>query len=316
LSPEMNDHLVLSYVDYFTDIKYTSAIYSTTYEGIGSFSGGIQYMHYGTFQEADVTGTITNEFNAEDVIINLGWGRKYIPKINTAKGPIALDSMFYIGANVKLIYSRYHLDYTSFGAAVDLAATYHNRDKNLTIAALVKNMGRQFKTYTYKNKEPIPFEVQLGISHKLKHAPFRLMANFENLQIWDLTYTDPAAQTENSLDTAVNDSSTLYVIGRKLGGFGDKFMRHTLLGVEVIIAESFQIRFGYNYRRRKELALSTRKALTGFSIGVGVRISKFHISYARSSYHVAGATNHFTIRTNLSDFHFKKNQMLPDESIN
>ena len=40
----------------------------------------------------------------------------------------------------------------------------------------------------------------------------------------------------------------------------------------------------------------------GFSWGFGIRISKFHLNYGRASYHLAGASNHFSITTDLSSF--------------
>jgi len=42
--------------------------------------------------------------------------------------------------------------------------------------------------------------------------------------------------------------------------------------------------------------------LVGFSFGIGMNISKFKIDYGRSSYHLSGQINTFSIRTNLSTF--------------
>src|SRR3972149_2755867 len=122
LNAAMHNHLSLSFADYFSDINYGSAIYSRTYQKYGSFSAGMQYIHYGTFKEADETGRILSEFTADDYTLNLGWGR-------------AIGSMFSIGANLKMIYSSYYLyDYNSFGLAIDLAGTYHNAARQITIA--------------------------------------------------------------------------------------------------------------------------------------------------------------------------------------
>jgi len=35
---------------------------------------------------------------------------------------------------------------------------------------------------------------------------------------------------------------------------------------------------------------------------VGVKISKFNISYSRAFYHLAGGSSHFSISTSLSSF--------------
>jgi hypothetical protein len=50
------------------------------------------------------------------------------------------------------------------------------------------------------------------------------------------------------------------------------------------------------------LGVESRMSTVGLSWGFGFRISKFHISYGRATYHLAGASNHFSISTNFSDF--------------
>ena len=65
------------------------------------------------------------------------------------------------------------------------------------------------------------------------------------------------------------------------------------------------LRFGYNFKRRSELALDNKPGLTGFSWGVGFRVKKLHISYGSARYHLAGSSNHFTITTNLSEYYRK-----------
>jgi len=293
LSGAMDNHLSLSLVDYFSDINYGSVIYSKTYEKYGSFSAGVQYIHYGTFKEADETGKILSEFTADDYTLNIGWGRE-------------IDSMFSIGANLKMIYSSYYLyNYNSFGAALDLAGTYHNAKRQITVAAIVKNAGLQIKAYRKKNREALPFEVQLGLSKKLKHAPFRLSVIARNLQKWNLTYEDPNNLLSSSVPWADKEFK------EKLKVIGEETMRHFVFGGEFLLTKNFNIRFGYNYQRRKELQVATKRGLTGFSWGFGLKVSKFHISYGRASYHLTGGTNHFTITTNLSEFYSRTSARLP-----
>ena len=159
----------------------------------------------------------------------------------------------------------------------------------------------QLVSFTEGNKEPMPFEVQLGLSRKLKHAPFRVMLNFSHLEKWDLTY--PEQTTSNSaINSVPTDTLLIEKIGANVKGFSDKLMRHVNLGTEVLITNNFNIRLGYNYRRRKEMLVSTKKGMAGFSIGIGIKVSKFHFSYGRATYHIAGSPNHISIRTNLNDF--------------
>ncbi|MFH1321122.1 MAG: type IX secretion system protein PorQ [Bacteroidota bacterium] len=291
LDSNMHNHLALNFVDYFSDINYGSVIYSKTYEKYGSFSAGAHYIHYGTFIEADETGRIIKEFTADDYALIIGWGKNVVPKNYSG------NSVFSIGANLKMIFSMLE-QYTSFGAALDLSGTYHNAGRGLTVTTVVKNAGIQLKGYNKKNREPLPFEIQLGISKKLKHAPFRLLVVAQHLEKWDMTYKYPNSSVPD-IDPITNEEI------KEEKRTGDKLMRHFIIGGEFLITKNFHLRAGYNYQRRKELQVSTRTALTGFSGGFSFKVYKFNIGYARASYHLVGGPNYFTITTNLSEFYTK-----------
>ncbi len=285
LNETMHDKVALSYINYIADINYGYASYAKHYDSLGTFAATMQYLSYGKFTETDVTGQQLGEFTAGEYSLTMGYGR-------------AIDTLFSIGANLKMVYSALE-QYNSFGAAVDLSGAYYNDKKNMGIGLVIKNIGYQLKTYTDNNREPLPFEVQMAVSKKLKHAPLRITVVGENLQKWDLTYVDPNAEPE--IDPLTGDE-----IAPETPGFGDKLMRHIVLNGEILITKNFNVRMGYNYRRRQEMKLAGKPGFVGFSYGVGLRISKFHLSYGRSSYNVAGASNHITVSVRLSDFKGKK----------
>lgn len=284
LNPEMNHDLLVNYVNYFTDINYGYAAYATNLNNKGTFSGGIQYINYGKFIAADEKGIVTGEFKAAEYAINLIYAQ-------------AIDSNFRVGVNVKPIISTLE-KYTSLGLVADFGVVY-NKPKSLFTAALViKNLGTQLKTYA-NQKESMPFNIQLGISQKLKHAPFLFSITFDHLEKWDLTYEVPEDESIlNPFPEEENSESNIDKIA-------DQFMRHVLIGVEFNPVNNFYVRAGYNYRRRQEMLIESRTSTIGFSFGFGVKISKFHISYGRATYHLAGASDHFSISTNLDSF--KKN---------
>ena len=288
LDSTMNNCLGLSYINYFADINYGYAGYARHYTGIGSFGVGVQFINYGKFTSADPTGTITGQFKAAEYAFNLGYGKK-------------LDSVLSVGANVKVLYSALEQYYSS-ALAADVGITYQNIPHFFTAALIIKNTGVQLKSYTEGNKEPLPFEVQAGISRKLSKAPFRFSITFQHLEKWDMTYDDPNDPNEkvNAITGEVEHKRS------KTGIFTDKLMRHVVPGVEILISKNIHLRVGYNYQRRQELKLENRPGMTGFSFGLGIKISKFQLSYGRASYHLAGASNHFTISTNLNDFYSRK----------
>lgn len=286
INPEMSNKLGVAYVDFFSDVNYGFATYAKSFKNVGSFAASMKYISYGKFDYATVTGERTGQFNAGETAFNIGWGRQ-------------LDSLFSIGANFKFIYSSLE-SYNSFGIAVDVAGSYISRDRSFTASLIAKNIGRQLTAYEGGNIEPLPFELQIGLAKRLKHLPFRYSILYNNLEKWDLRYDDPAqAQTDPITGEVVEDSG--------IEVFADNFMRHIVIGGELLIGKNISLRGGYNYRRRAEMKVTTKPGTVGFSWGIGIRISKFHFSYARSAYHLVGSPNYITLTTNLSDFFVKKN---------
>jgi len=281
LSPGMHNNLNLNYVNYFAGVNFGYASYGYHKEGIGSFAAGMHYVNYGTFDRTDELGENQGSFRAAEYALNLVYARSLI------------DSILTVGVNMKPIYSSLE-SYSSLGLAFDVGLTYHNPNTFTTIGLVAKNMGLQITSYTGV-REKLPFEIQAGITQGLAHAPFRFSIIYQNLERWDLTY-----EVEDSNDnTSIGDEV-------EVGGFdvfGDKLMRHLVFGVELLLGENFHFDLGYNFKRRQEMKVTARPGTVGFSWGFGFRVSKFHISYGRSSYHLAGGTNHFSLTTNLSDFY-------------
>lgn len=284
LSPGMHNNLNLNYLDYFAGVNVGYASYGYHKQDIGSFAAGMHYVNYGTFDRTDEFGENQGTFRASEYALNLVYSRAII------------DTFLTVGINMKPIYSSFE-GYSSLGLAFDLGAVYHNPRSYTTLGFVAKNMGFQITTYS-GIREKLPFELQLGITQGLAHAPFRFSIIYQNLERWDLTY-----KTEESNDFTSTGQET------EVGGFdvfGDKLMRHLVFGLEFLLGENFHFDLGYNYKRRQEMKLSAKPGMVGFSWGFGFRISKFHIAYGRSSYHLAGGTNHFSLTTNLSSFYRKQ----------
>ena len=223
--------------------------------------------------ELDPLGNNIGSFSAGEYSLVLGTSYK-------------MDSLWSFGANLKTIYANID-NYYSIGVATDFAVTYNKPVKRFVAAAIIKNIGTQLHTFTDGNREKFPFEMQVSISKRPQHAPFRFSLVYENLQKWDLTYVNPNA-------TLVTDPITGEIIEEKKFVFGDQLMRHLVFGTEFLLSENFNFRMGYNYRRRQELKLQDKPAMAGISFGLGIKVKRIDISYARAIYHAAGPANHFT----------------------
>ena len=294
LDSTMTNQLAVNYTKYLPDvnINYGFVSYAKHFNNIGTFDAGIQYVNYGQFRETDATGAQIGTFTASDYAFNLGYG-KVIGKPDSSK-------LLSVGGNLKFIYSDL-FTYTSTGVAADVAANYYNARHNFSASLILRNYGRQLTDYYNGNPEPLPFEVLAGISFKPKHAPFRISLTGTHLQSWDLTYIDPANPplTTDPL-TGQPIKQNQYKI------FGDKLMRHLLFGGEVLLSKNFQIRFGYDYERRQEMMVDSRRGMVGWAFGFGFRIYKFHLSYGHSVYSIAGGSNTFSITTNLNEFYSRR----------
>lgn len=283
ITKEMHNALSLNFVNYFADVNYGVASYSRTYDKVGSFAASMQYVNYGTFIYTDETGLLPDnqsEFSAGEYAFVIGWGRR-------------LDSLFSIGANLKTIYSSFET-YNSLALGVDVSGTYHARS-GFTASLIGRNIGRQLTTFTGSDVEPLPFEIQAALSKKLNHLPFRYSLLLTNLQKWDLTYNDPNDDVYDPFTGEKQEKSSI-------GEFADKAFRHLVIGGEFMPTKNFSIQFGYNYQRRHELKVESRKGTVGLSWGFGFKISKFRFNYARSAYHLTGSPNFLSIAVNLSDF--------------
>lgn len=287
ITDKMNNSLGLSFVDYYSDINYGFAQYGRSFNKLGTFVGTLQFINYGTFTEADAAGVRYGEFTAGEYALNIGWGRWLTPK-------------FSIGSNLKFIYSGLE-SYNSFGLGVDIAGSYHNEESDFTASLIARNIGFQVVPYGNSPREPIPFEIQAGFSKGLKHLPFTFSVLFTHLEKWDLRYDDP--------DNPRGGTDPITGLPNEVSGiekFADNLMRHLVFGGELKLAKVLTLRASYNYLRRQEMKVPSKLSTVGFSWGFGIRISKFHISYARSAYHLVGSPNYFTLTFNLSEFSKKK----------
>jgi hypothetical protein len=266
LDSDMDRSLALNYVNYFAGINYGLAMYSRSLNGAGNIAGGITYLNYGSFTEADASGNTTGSFSASESALSIIYSRE-------------LDSMFNVGINFKPVIS--HLEkYTSLGFAFDLGASWHNRQNLISAGFVIRNLGYQITAYAGEPRGNLPFEVMAGFSARLRHAPFRFSLTIRHLEKYDLTYNYSESEDNQS---------------QPASEFFDNMMRHIIVGTEIIPHKNFYLSLGYNHQRRSELQTDSKVGGTGFSWGFGINASMFNIEFGRASYHLAGSSNHISL---------------------
>jgi hypothetical protein len=276
INPEMDNHLSVNYGNYYGEVTYGTANYAYTYDRhVQTFHVGVNYVSYGNFDGYDELGNSTASFSGSEVAVSFGYAYN-IPYTD-----------IHVGANAKLISSSLET-YTSWGGALDLGGIYIDEDNDINIGLSVRNIGSQFTTYAGMY-EPLPMEVIAGISQEVENVPVRWHLTLENLQQWNIAFSNPNRATED-LDGGVTQEKV---------SFFNNAMRHVIVGAELFPGRSFNVRAGYNFRRAAELGLVDKRTFAGISAGFSVRFNKLRFDYSYSRYTIAATTSLFGMTINL-----------------
>jgi hypothetical protein len=273
---EMNNHLALNYGNYFKEVTYGAASYAYTYDRhLKTFYAGVNYVNYGKFEGYDENGQFTSEFTGSEIAISLGYAYN-IPY-----------TTIHIGANAKLISSTLE-SYSSLGGAVDLGAIFIDERNDVNWGLVIRNIGTQFTSYSGV-KEKLPMEILLGVSQELEHVPIRWHLTLENLQQWNIAFSNPE-RAASSIDGSTTEEKVSFI---------NNALRHVIFGVELFPKKTFNLRLGYNFRRAEELRLLEQRNFSGVSLGFGLKMNKLKFNYSYSRYTLAGNTSLFGLTINF-----------------
>lgn len=249
---------------------------------------GARFINYGSFDAYNSDGESQANVSASEMALSFGTSRELLPHLR-------------LGVQAKPLAS-YMANYSSYALAVDAGLAYDDTAHLVTYAFLLSNMGYQIKTYTKDNQQNMPFDAQLGVTKRLRHAPLRMSVTYRYLQQFDLSYTQ---LKDKSLVQTEEESKDWYMEA------GTNLLRHLTVGAEILLGKKLYFAAGYNFKKSAELALEEGTGGAGLSLGLGVKISKLRISYGRSKYHAAGATNYLTLNANIDDFLTTKHTATP-----
>ena len=282
ISPKFNTTLFVGAADYFAHTGNVSAMYSHTFNKVGSFAMDIRYAGYGEFIRTDEAGYEQGTFSCNDARLTFGWGR-------------ALDSCFSIGANLKLLYSGYEI-YSSFGMAVDVAGSYYNEKNNIAVALLIKNIGGGLKAFSGKKLDWAPFDIQLAFSQRLKFIPIRYHISLHDLYRWKMGYVginDPLIEVDAMSGNPKFPS--------KFNQGVNNFFRHINFGLDIIIGKHLTLFVSYNHDQNRAMRILQKKTMAGFGYGFLIDIKSIQFGFARSHYSVGATPNYFNFSLNIND---------------
>jgi hypothetical protein len=281
LNPLMDKQLSFSHVGYLSDIRQSSISYAHNHDRFGRWGLNLSYLNYGDFVQRDETGLEEGAFTVSDYIVGLTHSS-------------TIDN-FTLGATAKLAVSSM-AGYKSIATLVDLGGVFKHPEQELYVGLAIKNIGYHLRPFDGGEREPLPFDIQLGVTFKPEHMPLRFSVTAHHLYQFDIVYLDP--DQKGVIDAAGNEI-------KPKKSFVDKLGRHFVVGGELMLSKNFHLRAGYNHLRRQELRIDNRSGGAGLSLGALIRIRSFAFDYSRAFYHLAGASNYFTITTDMGSL-FRK----------
>ena len=278
INPDMDNHLALNYGSYHGEVSYGTASYAYTYDRhLQTFQAGINYINYGKFEGYDENGEPTAPFSGSETSLSFGYSYN-IPNSN-----------FFLGANGKLISSSLE-SYSSFGGAIDIGALFIDEKNDVNWAFVIRNVGTQFTTYSGIH-EKLPIEIMAGVSQELENVPIRWHLTADNLQQWNITFSNPNRATSSLDGTSTSEKSSVM----------KNAIQHFIFGVELFPKKSFNLRISYNFRRAEELRILEQRNFSGISLGFGLKVNKLKFNYSYSRYTLAGNTSLFGLTINFNE---------------
>jgi len=275
--------LGLSVVNYVSDIRAGQAIAlreSPKTKGKLLFSAG--FINYGSLEQTDPAGNSIGQFNANEVVLQGGWGTRFARQ-------------FTAGLSVKYIGS-FLASYSSGGLAIDMGASWQDTSARTQCAIQFRNFGTTLWSYSpLSSPGRLPADIQLSFSNKLQHMPLRWGVVMHNLHNWKLRYSDPSDTWYNPQLLFTEESES----PKKESPWLDEGFRHLVLQTELLLSKNLQFQFSYNHQRRKELTLPTRAGSSGFAWGFALHTKRFRLDYSRAAQTLSGNSHQLSLSSRL-----------------
>ena len=228
--------LNLNYTLYIAGVNAASAAFSRVLGDRSTWAVTAQFVNYGTMKETTSENIITGTFSAKDMAFS---------------GIYSYDLSDYY-------------KFSSFAIGVDLGLNYYHQNSDFSFSMVARNLGGQIVAFEDK-REKLPVDVQVGITKRLSHAPFRISATLYNLTDW-----------KNS-----------------------KFFDHAVIGMDFLPTDNFYVSLGYNFRRTNEMKVADSSHWAGFTAGAGLQIKRFKLGAAYAKYHLSTSSLLFNLSMTL-----------------
>ena len=244
LSSVSDKTLALNYMNFMRGVNLAGVAYNKVIKERASAALSVNYVDYGKMRYTTADNQDLGEFAARDIAA-------------TAYFSYMLTDKLAGGIAAKLLSSSIG-HYTSIGMGVDLGLNYYDSDRELSLSVVAKNLGGQLKAYE-DDYEAMPLDVQMGVSKRLQHTPFRLSATLVDLNQWHYA-----------------------------------LMKHFVFGLDVELSQNIWVGAGYSLRRANEMKVGDADTASshgaGLSLGAGLQLERFKLNLAYGKYHVSSSS--------------------------
>ncbi len=254
LSSVSNHTMGLGFLSYMRGTKAGSAHYAQLAGERGTWGASAHFVGYGQMKETLATGEIIGDMRALDMCLSGQYSYE-------------LSDRWVGGAAGKFIYSHYG-EFTSCALAVDLGLNYFRQESDFSFSAVARNLGGQVKAFA-DHHERLPFDLEVGVTKGLAHAPVYVSLTMVDLTRWSKDY--------------------FYNGGKKVSG-GRVLTNHFNLGVDIRPTRNIYVAAGYNFRRASEMKAAGSSHAAGLSFGAGLHLSRFQFGLAYAKYHMGAPT--------------------------
>lgn len=268
LGDEMNMNFNVNYMSYIGDIGSGSAIFGKAIDEISNFAVGMNYIDYGKFNKMSPDQVYEGTFSAKDISVN---------------GVYSRDLTAYLrgGVTAKLIYSGYDA-FSSFAVGFDVGLSYYSFDNSFSAGIALKNVGAQLSSYN-DERVSLPWDVQVGLTKKIKNAPLRVSVTGIYLTQWEFERIDEAN-----------------VIPRSKDNFFGTFFKHIVFGVDILPSDNMWLAVGFSPKANSDMRLLDSNKWGGWNFGAGMRVKRFNIGFSLAQLHPSATSYHFGFSMDLS----------------
>lgn len=264
---------------YFTSLYGHVALSKNNYKYDIPYVVGINFINYGKQKQIDIYGNELGTFTPTEMSTYIAASKTY--------------EHYKFGMTMKLAYANYYAASIA-GIAADMSMFYRDDDREIYATLILKNVGYQFigeRTGT----NPMPFDIQLAFSKKLKHMPLRFTIAAQELYHWNT-----ATYTVENYGYGLWPQNSLYQLDKP--SIFTSIMSHFIFGAELNFGKVLKIGANYDVKKGLENKFENLRGLTGMGLGFGIYTRKFNLGYSMSKFGPIGTNHTFSLTMNMNEW--------------